>query len=67
MYYLLIACTPFTRQITVYYTYIVVSVVPQDGQTALIYAVEEHCTEIVKMLLAAGADVNLQEKVNLST
>ena len=44
-----------------------VSVVPQNGQTALIYAVEEHHTEIVKMLLAAGADVNLQEKVNQST
>ena len=44
-----------------------VSVVPQDGQTALIYAVKEHDAETVKMLLGAGADVNLQEKVNLST
>ena len=41
-----------------------VSVVPQDGQTALIYAVGNHHTETVKTLLAAGADVNLQEKVN---
>ena len=41
-----------------------VSVVPQHGQTALIFAVEEHETETVKTLLAAGADVNLQEKVN---
>ena len=44
-----------------------VSVVPQDGQTALIYAVQRHDAETVKMLLAGGADVNLQEKVNLST
>ena len=44
-----------------------VSVVPQDGKTALIYAVQEHDAETVKMLLARGADVNLQEKVNLST
>ena len=44
-----------------------VSVVPQDGQTALIFAVQEHDTETVKTLLAAGVDVNLQEKVNLST
>ena len=41
-----------------------VSVVPQYGQTALFYAVRDHHTEIVKALLAAGADVNLQEKVN---
>ena len=41
-----------------------VSVVPQDGHTALIFAVEEHRTEIVKILLAAGTDVNFQEKVN---
>ena len=41
-----------------------VSVVPQHGQTALVYAVQEHDTETVKLLLAAGADVNLQEKVN---
>ena len=41
-----------------------VSVVPQHGQTALIFAVEELETETVKTLLAAGADVNLQEKVN---
>ena len=40
-----------------------VSVVSQDGQTALIFAVQEHHTETVKMLLAVGADVNLQEKV----
>ena len=41
-----------------------VSVVPQDGRTALISAVQRHHTEIVKVLLAARADVNLQEKVN---
>ena len=41
-----------------------VSVVPQNGQTALMFAVQKHHTEIVKALLAAGADVNLQEKVN---
>ena len=41
-----------------------VSVIPQAGQTPLIYAVRNHYTEIVKVLLAAGADVNLQEKVN---
>ena len=41
-----------------------VSVVPQYGETALIYAVQQHHTEIAKALLAAGADVNLQEKVN---
>ena len=41
-----------------------VSVVPQDGETALISAVQHHRTEIVKVLLAARADVNLQEKVN---
>ena len=41
-----------------------VSVIPQDGETALISAVRKHSTEIVKVLLAAGADVNLQEKVN---
>ena len=42
-----------------------VSVVPQDGLTALIIAVRNHRTETVKLLLAAGADVNLQEKVNI--
>ena len=41
-----------------------VSVVPQNGQTALISAVQDHHTEMVKVLLAARADVNLQEKVN---
>ena len=41
-----------------------VSVVPQDGETALIYAVQCHHTETVKVLLAARADVNLQDKVN---
>ena len=44
-----------------------VSVVLQDGQTALIYAVQHHHTETVKVLLAARADVNLQEKVNKTT
>ena len=41
-----------------------VSVVAQNGQTPLIYAVRYHHTETVKVLLAARADVNLQEKVN---
>ena len=41
-----------------------VSAVLQNGETALIYAVQDHHTQIVKVLLAAGADVNLQEKVN---
>ena len=41
-----------------------VFVVPQKGLTALIFAVWNHCTETVKLLLAARADVNLQEKVN---
>ena len=41
-----------------------VSVVPQDGLRALIIAIRNHRTETVKLLLAAGADVNLQEKVN---
>ena len=38
--------------------------VPQDGLTALILAVKEGHTETVRTLLAAGADVNLQEEVN---
>ena len=40
------------------------SSVPQDGLTALILAVKEGHTETVKAILAAGADVNLQEEVN---
>ena len=50
-------------KLLLYQPYIVVSVVPQDRQTALIFAIQEHHTETVKMLLAVGADVNLQEKV----
>ena len=38
--------------------------VPQDGLTALILAIKEGHTETVRALLAAGADVNLQEEVN---
>ena len=38
--------------------------VPQDGLTALILAVTKGHTETVKTLLAARADVNLQEKVS---
>ena len=38
--------------------------VPQDGLTALIYAVRRGNTETVSVLLEAGADVNLQEKVS---
>ena len=41
-----------------------VSIVPQDGQTPLIYAVRHHHNETVKVLLAARTDVNPQEKVN---
>ena len=37
--------------------------VPQDGQTALIRAAQNGHTETVSVLLEAGADVNLQEKV----
>ena len=40
-----------------------VSVASQDGMTALIHATRFGNTETVKTLLAAGADVNLQEKV----
>ena len=40
-----------------------VSVVPQDGRTPFIFAVQYHRTEIVKTLMAARADVNLLEKV----
>ena len=38
--------------------------VPQHGLTALILAIQEGHTETVRTLLAAGADVNLQEKVD---
>ena len=38
--------------------------ISQDGLTALILAAKEGCTETVKILLDAGADVNIQEKVN---
>jgi len=37
--------------------------IPQDGLTALIYAVREGHTETVNLLMEAGADVNLQEEV----
>ena len=38
--------------------------ISQDGLTALILAVKEGCTETVKVLLHARADVNIREKVN---
>ena len=38
--------------------------IPQNGLTALILAVKEGHTETVRTLLAARADVNLQEEVN---
>ena len=37
--------------------------ISQDGLTALILAAKEGCTKTVKILLDAGADVNIQEKV----
>ena len=39
------------------------SCVPQDGLTALIIAAGDGYTETVSVLVEAGADVNLQEKV----
>ena len=40
------------------------SCVAQGGSTALIYAAKRGHTEIVCTLLAAGADINLQDKVS---
>ena len=39
------------------------SAVPQYGRTALIRAAQDGHTETVSVLVEAGADVNLQEKV----
>jgi UDP-N-acetylglucosamine enolpyruvyl transferase len=37
---------------------ILVSLVSQDGNTAIMYAAESKCEDIVKALIEAGADVN---------
>ena len=36
-------------------------VIVQDGQTALMFAVRQKRTELVKMLLDTGADTNIQD------
>ena len=48
---------------TLYHSYMhsVLVSVSQDGQTALIHAAREGCTETVVILLGAGADLNIQE------
>ena len=42
------------------------SVITQDGDTALIKAVTEGMTEVVSLLLEAGANSDLQNKVYMS-
>ena len=39
------------------------SVITQDGDSALMMAVRKVRTEIVPLLLEAGADIHLQDKV----
>ena len=39
----------------------------QDGYTALMYASENSNIDIVKLLLQAGADINIQNKVRNSS
>ena len=40
------------------------SVITQDGESALMLAVSEGETEVVSLLVKAGATLNLQNKVN---
>ena len=42
-----------------------VSVITQDGKSALMMAAREGRTEVVSLLIEAGANINLQNKVNL--
>ena len=37
--------------------------VPQDGETALMWASESGRTDVVQLLLSSGAQVDLQDKV----
>ena len=39
------------------------SVITQNGDSALMMAAEEGRTEVVSLLLEAGADIHLQDKV----
>ena len=40
------------------------SVITQDGDSALMVATEEDKTEVVSLLLQAGANTDLQDEVN---
>ena len=37
--------------------------VPQSGRTALMWASDSGCTDVVQLLLSSGAQVDLQDKV----
>ena len=41
------------------------SVITQDGDTALMLAAREGMTDVVSMLLEAGANIELQDKVHV--
>ena len=56
-----VLCEPFCEVISVS---LHMSVITQYGNSALIMAVSEGSTEVVPLLLEAGANTDLQNKVN---
>ena len=56
-----VLCEPFCEVISVS---LHMSVITQNGDSALMVAAKKYYTEVVSLLLEAGANIDLQNKVN---